>query len=1064
MMLGPSDLEVNSRIHRTNLRLQQLQSLKHRNKRRRRRSIDTPAQTIRNSLPSKESDLLEPDDSDSPIGDWNGWKAQSAAHDGRGKRIDLIRNILRSTGRGCPHVVNYERKHNRTSTGIWTTHFSNNASASCVLELKRSILKSKNRARGNVTISVAPGVQGTPCVCEVSTSKHPDFGFSLLQRWDIERPVSEGIFQDLPIPEERVKNFITLAFHGTHDKVKSQRINGINIYLDFEDGSNSIPIEPYSIHRSQSKYPRRASMEMDQNEVKGPLQRPKRTKSFSNLFGKLYRQVDEAYEDEVVTEEPSEYIEKSVKAARRPTAQTSPTKNASYSSIHLGEEPKQAEPEELKQEEIIRQKPNPNPVKTSKKRKKPQQEKHCNNGSQEKTLKPLKVTKPAFQIEHEDTSSPELAHNQTEESAISLISHSTIDPEHPLMIPIDKSYTSPAKGAIISDGQWAELLQRVSTFRTSPIKLQSLSRSEDDILKFELNVPVSESEGYGSDSAPEDKESELEIDSYEDQYRTIHESSIQRDTNSEFSDSIAFQMNEHLDHKNFAIGKNLRSGMSKLFDQLYSTDQEDGTTEAKEDTTSDRKALDNYFEGSLSESDGEIEIEIMEQPYFGGNEGEKEKESIPVGNNLFLEQENIQHISPGPLDKRNSLCQVQPDSSSESLAVSDNESDNQNVIQLLLDDSEEAPMNVAGETTEASEETELKNTETLAAEDNKNSASKSEADQEVNSVQVGVEAEPMENLEERPEQPEPGPSEQYIANSNENSEASLVLSETSESHSQHESAGQEEHMEEEKAESVPVNDEPEDEESVASLTDLIMLNNTSLEEHPTEEPQASSPPKEGNSQEEQKAESESSLKEKHSLEFGHLPNSLHYSYAKLRFVTQRNEGWMQFLKEGVVLSKFTFGKKNRSTANKRVIRLCKKEKNIILSKKSFASFKKVIPLSSIKWVVYGPFTSSMRKHGYKSPLLCFSLVCQDRVYDFEAKDTNHCDVAILGIQSLIYESSMKYRRPLYTRSTLRFKRCLLRLRNQQLEREGNVEDLHSTYSASNSNSSTTWLEDLSERG
>eukprot|EP00761_Pharyngomonas_kirbyi_P008242 gb/GECH01008253.1/.p1 GENE.gb/GECH01008253.1/~~gb/GECH01008253.1/.p1 ORF type:complete len:778 (+),score=194.57 gb/GECH01008253.1/:1-2334(+) len=625
-----SEVDIDSRINRTSRRLQQLKKLKKDPTTSNETNSNLKDLYTQSNSPKKpkairrlSSNLMEPDDSDLPQDS----KYSSSSPISK-KRFDLIRDILESTGRGCSSAVHYERKKNHRSTGMWSTHFSTNQGASCKLELKRSVLHNRKRPKGRITISVAPGVQGTPTGCEILTSKHPNFGFSLVKQWDIGRPIAEGIYQDLSLEEDKILPFVSLNFFGIHEKFKSHRVLGLNIYLDIEEGLPGTPPkeEPNRKSNSQNKVP--------SNPTDRSKSIQKKSSAFSSsMLGKLYHQTDEPFETEPDPSpeynafNPIEDEETNENDDNNHEEKVSKRSQNSYSNIHLGEEPKY-EKEETENSFPVHQKTPLPPNKTkrlaenrksreslvrdyhrAKKRQKksslghkPVSKKRKKKPSKRKT--PKKDKKKKGKLTEENLNQYNGGdqkffgniprwYNNEELSEIQTIDYSMLDQETPLMIPIDKSYNSPSKETIISDQKWLDLVNRVSNYKTPPENMKKLNRSDDDVLKFEFEVPISESEenesasGYSlspteiseGGSQEEDKEEdnieEEIVEGEEEDYDTIQESSIKGDTESELSDDFPFksEIDEKIKQKD-NVSKTTSLGHSRMFSQLYISENE----------------------------------------------------------------------------------------------------------------------------------------------------------------------------------------------------------------------------------------------------------------------------------------------------------------------------------------------------------------------------------------------------------------------------------------------------------------------------------------------------------
>lgn len=123
--------------------------------------------------------------------------------------------------------------------------------------------------------------------------------------------------------------------------------------------------------------------------------------------------------------------------------------------------------------------------------------------------------------------------------------------------------------------------------------------------------------------------------------------------------------------------------------------------------------------------------------------------------------------------------------------------------------------------------------------------------------------------------------------------------------------------------------------------------------------------------------------------------------------------------------------KNKKASN-RIMKLDKDKKVLILSHTGLLKRTKKLPISDIKWIVYGPHTKIFKKGGaLKFPWRCFSLVTKSRTIDFESDNDIDADVWILGIQSLITDSIVLNRRLLHSKTGLIFKRVFFRLQSKK---------------------------------
>lgn len=147
-----------------------------------------------------------------------------------------------------------------------------------------------------------------------------------------------------------------------------------------------------------------------------------------------------------------------------------------------------------------------------------------------------------------------------------------------------------------------------------------------------------------------------------------------------------------------------------------------------------------------------------------------------------------------------------------------------------------------------------------------------------------------------------------------------------------------------------------------------------------------------------------------------------YAEKLMNKVVTQNLGILNTLRKGCNVFKHNYNQKSKQ---QRILKLDAQCQTLIIEKSGLALFAKKqtkVPLTSIKWIVVGPNTITWKVYDTMFPWRCFSFVCEDRTYDFEAITDEDADNCILAVQYFTYQNAMKFNRSLYTKNSLRMKR------------------------------------------
>jgi hypothetical protein len=211
-------------------------------------------------------------------------------HDTKVVNINAIKNLISSTGSGCPKLLDQSVKSasvtSRTQS-MWTSNLSKNNTSNCVLELK-------NRKQDDLVlkITVTPFRRGCPKKCIVATSQQPSFNYKILEEmWTFDTSQTNGEDeiqeQSIQFPVSKVLQYLSLTFHGTHDFSNAHRILGLSVhYMDKETAKkHRLPLKTLPTSKMPDRIERKPVVKQEQTKTAAHrVEKPTVTKPTQEYF------------------------------------------------------------------------------------------------------------------------------------------------------------------------------------------------------------------------------------------------------------------------------------------------------------------------------------------------------------------------------------------------------------------------------------------------------------------------------------------------------------------------------------------------------------------------------------------------------------------------------------------------------------------------------------------------------------------------------------------------------------------------------------------------------------
>jgi hypothetical protein len=128
-------------------------------------------------------------------------------------------------------------------------------------------------------------------------------------------------------------------------------------------------------------------------------------------------------------------------------------------------------------------------------------------------------------------------------------------------------------------------------------------------------------------------------------------------------------------------------------------------------------------------------------------------------------------------------------------------------------------------------------------------------------------------------------------------------------------------------------------------------------------------------------------------------------------------------------------------ASKRIIKLDPSLAHLVIESTGKLLFKKAerIPIGSIQWIVYGPYSRLFKQYMQTNrslplvPQRCFTFVTDNGItLNFESVTDSEVSTWIMCIQHLIYKNIVNNERPLYTFTRIKFQSIRMKLEKQKI--------------------------------